>query len=67
MQPAGQKKKYNIDEYISSNKANAIIKNFNKDKKYLNCMCDPKDDIKLPCFKCKESIHNCIAIKPNRR
>lgn len=40
MQPATtQKKKYVMEEYISPNRANPIIKNFNLDKCALSCLC----------------------------
>ena len=68
MQPLPAKKKaYNIEEFLSLNRANPIISDFGPKKtSYLTCVCHKPDQQGLTCFKCHTLVHSCIAPKPNR-
>ena len=67
MQPATTlKKKYNIEDYISPNRANPMIRNFGGKDKLVTCICEPKDQVGLACFKCKNFFHACLASSNNR-
>jgi hypothetical protein len=43
MQPISQKKKFNIGEYVSLNKANPIIKTYTNTQSSLVCICGQKN------------------------
>ena len=66
MQAAGSKRKFKIDDYLSSERANPIIQNISQTNQVLSCICGSTSEEGQTCFKCKTFVHQCLAAKSNR-
>ena len=66
MQAAGSKRKYKIEDYLSSERANPIIQNISQANQVLSCICGSMCEEGQTCFKCKVFVHKCLAAKSNR-
>ena len=67
MQVAGQKKKFRTEDYQSLQRAQLFERHFTSEHQQLECICEQTNHSKvIQCFKCKVSVHECLADKPNR-
>lgn len=60
------KKRFRIEEYVTSERANPIIQNIGQESQILNCICKTMTENGKICFKCKNFVHACLAFNNNR-